>query len=108
MLILPKPRYRSHSFKKVQRVTKSGRNVTHYRRGKNAEPKCGICGAELNGIGTRGGKSRKTTSRIFGGVLCSKCTAEVVKLESRIENGDMKLDDIRMKQRAFVLQLMAH
>jgi len=100
--------YRSHSMKKSQRVTKSKRTVTHYRRGKNSMPHCAICGSELNGISSHGGKSRRTNSRIFGGVLCAKCTAQIVKLGSRVENGDITLDDIGMNQRAYVLQLVAH
>ncbi len=71
-------------------------------------PHCAICAAELNGISVRGGKSRRTNSRIFGGVLCASCAAEVVKLGSRVERGDMKLNDVSVKQRSYVLQLVAH
>ena len=73
-------------------------------------PHCAICRQELNGISVsvKGGKSRRTNSRLFGGVLCSRCTSEVIKLGSRIEQGDMKLNDIGIKQRSFVLQLVAH
>ncbi|MEM0150128.1 MAG: hypothetical protein QXW10_04485 [Candidatus Micrarchaeaceae archaeon] len=105
---MPEPRYRSHSFKKAKRVTSTGRVVVHYNRGKNSMPHCAICGAELNGISQKGGKSRKTNSRLFGGVLCARCTGEVVTLGSRVERGDMKLNDIGIKQRAYVLQLVAH
>ncbi len=105
---MPKPMHRSHSFKKLHRITKSGKNVIHYRRAAPSMPHCAICRAELNGIGTSGGKSRRTNSRLFGGVLCAKCTAEVVKLGSRVENGDMKLGDIGIRQRSYVLQLVAH
>ncbi|MGC8651878.1 MAG: 50S ribosomal protein L34e [Candidatus Micrarchaeia archaeon] len=105
---MPKPMHRSRSFKRVQRVTKAHRNVTHYRRAKSKMPHCAICGAELNGISVNGGKSRRTNSRLFGGVLCSACTAEVIKLGSRVEEGGMKLDDVGIKYRAYVLQLVAH
>ncbi len=94
--------------KKTQRVTRLKKTVTHYRRAKNSAPHCAICMAELNGISQHGGKSRRTNSRLFGGVLCAKCTSEVIKLGSRVEQGDMKLNDIGIKQRAFVLQLVAH
>lgn len=100
--------HRSHSFRRLKRVTKSGRKVVHYRRKAASQPHCAICGSELNGISQKGGKSRRTNSRLFGGVLCAKCTAEVIKMGSRIERGDMKLDDISVKQRSFVLQLVAH
>ena len=105
---MPKPMHRSHSFRKLKRVTKTGRKVVHYRRKVPSMPHCAICAGELNGISAKGGKSRRTNSRLFGGVLCARCTADVVKMGSRIERGDMKLDDIGVKQRKFVLQLVAH
>lgn len=100
--------HRSRSFRRANRVTSTGRNVLHFRRAKPSMPHCAICRKELNGISEKGGKSRRTNSRLFGGVLCAGCTAEVVKLGSRIEQGDMKLNDIGIKQRSFVLQLVAH
>lgn len=105
---MPKPMHRSRSFKKISRVTPGGRRVIHYRRAKGSMPHCAICRSELSGISMKGGRSRRTTSRLFGGVLCANCAATVIKLGSRIEQGDMKLDDIGIKQRAFVLQLVAH
>ncbi len=105
---MPKPMHRSRSFKRANRVTSTGRNVIHYTRAAASMPHCALCRAELNGISLKGGKSRRTNSRIFGGVLCSRCSAEIVKLGSRVEQGDMKLDDVGMKQRSYVLQLVAH
>jgi len=107
---LTEPRHRSNSFKRVNRITKTKRNVVHYRRGKKAMPHCALCRKELNGISLtgKGGKSRRTNSRLFGGVLCANCTATVVTLGSRVEQGDIKLNDIGMRQRAYVLQLVAH
>lgn len=105
---MPKPMHRSRSFKRAHRVTKTGRNVIHYRRAANAKPHCAICSSELNGISLKGGKSRRTNSRLFGGVLCARCTSEVVKLQSRVEQGDIKLNDIGINQRKYVLQLVAH
>lgn len=105
---MPKPMHRSTSFKKFTRVTASKRTVIRYRRAKPSMPHCAICRAELNGISVKGGKSRRTNNRLFGGVLCANCTADVIKLGSRVEHGAMKLNDIGIRQRAYVLQLMAH
>jgi ribosomal protein L34E len=100
--------HRSRSFKRSHRHIKSG-TVIHYRRAPSGQPHCAICRIELNGIGASGGgKTRRTNSRLFGGVLCANCTADVIKLGSRVEQGDMKLSDIGMRQRQYVLQLMAH
>lgn len=101
---------RSRSFRKLKRVTPGGRHVIHYKRKANALPHCAICDGELNGISSsvNGGRSRRKNSRIFSGVLCATCTGDVITLGSRIEHGDMKLSDIGMRKRAYVLQLMAH
>lgn len=108
---MPKPMHRSKSFKRSDKITRKGRHVIHFRRAKNSFPHCAICRVELNGIslqGKKGGKSRRTNSRLFGGVLCANCTANVIKLGSRVEHGEMKLDDISIRARRYVLQLVAH
>ncbi|MDE1874183.1 MAG: 50S ribosomal protein L34e [Candidatus Micrarchaeota archaeon] len=103
--------HRSRSFRRLNRVTRSGKHVLHYERKKASMPHCAICRTELNGINigpNAKGRSRRSNSRIFGGVLCASCTAEVVKLASRIENGEMRVNDIGTRQKAFVLQMIAH
>jgi large subunit ribosomal protein L34e len=108
---LPKPMHRSSSFRRLDRVTPIGRHVIHYERKSAGMPHCAICGGELNGIyhGKKiVSKSRKTNARIFGGVLCATCTGEVIKLASRIENGEMRVKDIGVRHKAFVLQMIAH
>ena len=103
--------HRSRSFRRLARVSPTGRHIMHYERKKNSMPHCAICGSELNGISisrNAKGRSRRTNSRIFGGVLCSTCTGEVIKLASRIENGEMRVNDISMKHKACVLQMIAH
>lgn len=100
--------HRSNSVRKRRVVTPSGRNVMHFSRRKASEPHCAICRTELHGISSHGGKTRKSNSRIFGGVLCANCTANVIKMRSRIESGEVKLDDIGIKEKAYVLQLSAH
>jgi large subunit ribosomal protein L34e len=108
---MPKPMHRSRSFRKLNRVSPSGRHLLHFERKQNSIPHCGICGAELNGISMSAnpkGRTRRSNARKFGGVLCSSCASEVIKLSSRVENGEMKLNDIGIKQRNYVLQMASH
>ncbi|MGC8676041.1 MAG: 50S ribosomal protein L34e [Candidatus Micrarchaeia archaeon] len=108
---MPKPMHRSRSVRRQDRVTPKGRHVIHYEPKANALPHCGICGAELNGMGVSTklhGASAKRVERLFGGVLCARCTAKVITLASRIENGELKLNEISTKERNYVLQMMAH
>lgn len=96
--------------RRLSRVTPEGRHTIHYERKANRLPHCAICDAELNGITLKktGGKSRRTNARRFGGVLCSSCASGVIKSASRIEQGEMKVTDIGIRQRAYVLQMISH
>lgn len=101
--------HRSRSFRRLDRVTPANRHVIHFKRKAASLPHCAICDAELNGISLKPrGKTTATNSRKFGGVLCGSCAATVIKLASRIENGEMKVNDIGVRQRAFVLQMISH
>ncbi|MDE1768806.1 MAG: 50S ribosomal protein L34e [Candidatus Micrarchaeota archaeon] len=106
---MPKPMHRSRSLRRLDRVTPKNKHVIHYKRKANSLPHCAICGSELNGIHEKGrGKTSSTNSRKFGGVLCASCTGNVIKLASRIEQGEMKLNDISVVDRAYVLQMISH
>ena len=68
-------------------MTPSGRNVVHYERRSPRAPHCAICSTELNGISINRnskGRSLRTNSRKFGGVLCARCASDVIKLASRM------------------------
>lgn len=97
--------------RRMDRVTPKGRHVIHYKRKANSMPHCSICRAELSGISIDGkskGKSLRTNARIFGGVLCARCTSEVVKYASRVEHGELKMSDVGIKHRAYILQMVSH
>ena len=105
---MPVPRHRSRSFREVQRVTSKHRTVIHYRRAKPSMPHCAVCRIELQGISTKGGRSRRTTNRLFGGTLCANCTAKIIELGNRVEQGEIRLDEVGIRQRVFVLQRLSH
>lgn len=97
--------------RRLDRVTPTGKHVIHYKRRPSSMPHCGICGEELNGISINGkakGRTLKSNARIFGGVLCGKCTSEVVKYASRVEHGEMKMSDVGIRQKAYILQMISH
>ncbi len=101
--------HRSSSFRRLDRVTPKNRHVIHYKRKANSLPHCAICRKELNGIHEKGrGKTSGTNSRKFGGVLCGACTGNVIKLASRVEQGEMKLSDISVVDKQYVLQMISH
>ena len=101
--------HRSRSFRRLDRVTPKNRHVLHFERKAAKIPKCPICRKELNGISSKNrGRSTVTNARKFGGALCAACASNVIKLASRIEQGEMKLNDISIVERQYVLQMMSH
>lgn len=108
---MPKPMQRSRSLRRLYRVTPKGRTTIHYERKAPSLPHCALCKRELNGISIRKnakGRTLKSNARIFGGVLCANCTGDVITSASRIEHGEMKLSDVSVRQRAYILQMISH
>ena len=77
---MPAPRFRSTSYRRVQRRVPGGRSGTHYLHRKPKQAHCAGCGKVLPGIPReRPYKMRnmalslKRPSRPFGGTLCSSC-----------------------------------
>jgi hypothetical protein len=53
-----------------------------------------------------GAKSKRIPSRPFGGVLCARCSFDVLKLAGKVRGGHIKLDDVDMERRKFVGQMV--
>ena len=83
------PFKRSRSLRRVKVKTKKG-NTIHYKRRKGGKAKCANCRNPLSGTVhkkpielSRIAKSKKRPERPFGGVLCAKCTTELIKERAR-------------------------
>ncbi|MEM0044038.1 MAG: 50S ribosomal protein L34e [Sulfolobales archaeon] len=82
---MPRPAYRSRSYKRVKVRIPSGVSKIHYVRRKNFTPRCARCGAILGGMPRRSSeyrklpKSLKRPERIFGGILCHRCLEEILR-----------------------------
>ncbi|NYZ76581.1 hypothetical protein H0N98_05010 [Candidatus Micrarchaeota archaeon] len=96
------PRFRSKSIRKVQKKI-SG--TFRYVRRKGRTACCALCGIKLN-LRRDGAKSKRIPSRPFGGVLCARCSFDVMKLVGKVRGAYIKLEDIDMKRRKFVGQMM--
>ena len=87
---MPENRYRSRSYKRMNKTTPGGVNVLRYKKKKTSKHVCAKCGALLHGV-PRGrsyeinklSKSKKRPNRPFGGNLCPKCAREHFKNEAR-------------------------
>lgn len=81
---------RSRTFRRIYVRTPGSKNVLHYRRRKNGKPQCKECGKELPGVARgipaqihRLSKTQRRPERPYGGVLCSSCTRNLIKEQTR-------------------------
>jgi large subunit ribosomal protein L34e len=91
------PRNRSNSVRKIQKRVQTGESRTHYRRRvKGKRHHCAITGEELTGVHSVRGmkKSQRRPSRPFGGRLSPSAARKVIKLRARLEQGDIKMEQI--------------
>lgn len=87
---MPRGMFKSRTLRRVFTRTPSGRSKLHHEQRKPKIAHCASCGAKLNAIPrakasdlARMPKTKKRPERPYGGVLCSKCLRDNIKLESR-------------------------
>lgn len=85
-----RPALRSRSLRRVPRRTPGGVHVVHYEKRKIGIVRCARCGAPLAGVPRLKAsrlrtlsKTKKRPERPYGGVLCSKCLAELLREKIR-------------------------
>lgn len=78
---MPRPQFRTKTFRKVFVKTPGGKTVLHYRRRKPSAAKCANCERKLAGVPRnipaqirKLPKNQKRPDRPYGGILCSKCS----------------------------------
>jgi large subunit ribosomal protein L34e len=103
---------RGRSAKARQRVSPGGRRTKIYKLKKPSPALCGLCHARLNAVPRRAppelGKLSKTErrpERLFGGVLCSRCSAQVLKEAARLKYGAAKRESIPITHLRYVAML---
>ncbi|MCK4669716.1 MAG: 50S ribosomal protein L34e [Nanoarchaeota archaeon] len=88
-------KYRSRTYRRVQRKTPGSKNVRAFVRRKPKRARCGSCGQYLKGVACQRTykmkkmpKTAKRPTRPYGGVLCSKCTR--LKLKEKVRKSEKK------------------
>jgi large subunit ribosomal protein L34e len=83
---MPRPALRSRAFRRVKKKLPGGAFIIHYLKRKPSVAKCSSCGKKLHGIASerpsvlkKMSRTKKTTSRPYGGKLCSRCTKNKMK-----------------------------
>lgn len=95
--------------KVVAKRSPGGRLAVKHKASKPARAHCGLCGAKLNAVPRAGvgemakyAKTEKRPERKWGGVLCHKCTASVIRNSARIAAGRLARRDIDIRQLKFM------
>jgi len=83
---------RTRSVKKVKIRTPGGITTTHYRSGRAAKVRCGLCEKALPAVASgtptqlKGmSASSKVPNRPYAGVLCSDCVDGLIRYVTRME-----------------------
>ncbi|MBN1157254.1 50S ribosomal protein L34e [Candidatus Woesearchaeota archaeon] len=83
-------RYKSRTLRRKKVKTPGGRLTTHYLKRKPKKAHCAECGVVLSGVPRERpyimrnlGKTKKRPERPFGGMLCSKCSRDLIKKQAR-------------------------
>ncbi|MEB3779809.1 MAG: 50S ribosomal protein L34e [Desulfurococcales archaeon] len=81
-----RPSLRSRSMRRIHRRSPGGRHIVLYERRKPSIARCARCGKPLNGVPRLRpselrslNKTRKRPERPYGGVLCPKCLADLLR-----------------------------
>lgn len=100
---------RGKSARARSRVSPSGRALKIFKLKKPSPARCGLCGAALHAVPRRAApelaklsKTERRPQRLFGGVLCSRCVAQVLKEAARLKYGVVKREDIPVTHLKYV------
>ncbi|MGC9011400.1 MULTISPECIES: 50S ribosomal protein L34e [Thermogladius] len=87
---MPRPMYRTRSWRRVVVRTPGGELRVHYEKRRPSPAHCAICGRPLNGVPRlrpsqlrKLAKTEKRPERIYGGVICPSCLAKLIRRSVR-------------------------
>lgn len=89
---MPRGMFKSRTLRRIFKKLPGGNTELRYEQRNPKVAHCGRCGANLHGIPrakaqdlARMPKTKKRPERPFGGVLCSRCHRDIIKIEARDE-----------------------
>jgi large subunit ribosomal protein L34e len=103
---MPLPKNRSNSVRKIKYKTQQGDSRVRYRRRvKGKKHTCAISGKLLSGVNSlrSKAKSKKRPERPFGGRLSPSVSRKVVKLRSRLNEGEISIDEVPVELLPYVV-----
>ena len=92
---MPRGMFKSRSLRRIFVKTPGGKVHMHYRERKPKQAHCASCRKPLAGVprenpGKMGkiAKSSRRPERIYGGVLCSRCSRATLQAQVRVASGN--------------------
>ena len=90
---MPAGKHKSGRYRKIFVKTPGSKTTVHFRERKPSKAVCGRCKKQLAGVPRERPakmvnmpKTHKRPDRPYGGVLCSKCTRELLREKARGES----------------------
>jgi len=90
---MPRPRYRSRKLRRVKKKVSGGATKLRYIKKTPKIHKCAECKKELKGIprlkatnAKHTPKTKKKSSRPYGGFLCGPCARKKLKKQARLNS----------------------
>jgi large subunit ribosomal protein L34e len=87
---MPRPSLRSRTIRRIKMKIPGGASVIHYLKREPSKARCANCKKVLHGVAStrpagmkKLAKTKKVTSRAYGGNLCPGCTKELFKAKAR-------------------------
>ncbi|VVC02125.1 Ribosomal protein L34e [uncultured archaeon] len=106
---MPVPKNRSTSVRKIHKRIPSGNTLHFERRKKGGCHHCALSGDRLPGVASQAGKAKsaKRPNRKFGGALSSAVSSRIIRIASRVKEGEMKLDEVEIRLLPYVKRYLA-
>jgi ribosomal protein L34E len=89
--------------KRVKR-TPGNRLSTRYLKKGTEKNRCNACGIVMSSVTSKGPKSGKTQTRIYGGNLCHSCLETVLKYSARVKSKAMKIEEVPIKYKVLIVK----
>lgn len=109
---MPAPHLRSTSVKLRHRRSPGGRSITIGKLRKASAVLCALCRTKLHGVPrlrtgalAKLAKTQKRPERLFGGVLCSGCTRDVLVDRARLQSGALQPELVPLTRMRYIRAL---
>lgn len=103
---------RRGSAKARHRATPGGRQSVVYKLKKHSPALCGLCGSKLHAVPRRAppeltklAKTERRPQRLFGGILCSRCSERILKEAVRLKYNAVKREEVPVTHLKYVAML---